>query len=106
MSLAGRVLEGARATASPARASLVYQVRSSMIAPCGVPDHSFYHIIYDCRLHSRVRVEVNPNMRWASKPPDFFLSTRHGGFMFCDFLQRSRAAFKPPNETRVLWDPG
>ena len=77
-----------------------------LACPCGFPDHSFYHIVYDCRLHSRVRVEVNPNMRWASKPPDFFLSTSHGGFMFCDFLQRSRAAFKPPNETCVLWDPG
>ena len=77
-----------------------------LACPCGFPDHSFYHILYDCRLHSRVRVEVNPNLRWASKPPDFFLSTTHGGFMLCEFLQQSRAAFKPPNETRVLWDPG
>ena len=77
-----------------------------LACPCGFPDHSFYHILYDCRLHSRVRVEVNPNLRWASESPDFYLSTVHGGFMFCDFLQRSHAAFKPPNETRVPWDPG
>ena len=79
---------------------------TDMACPCGWPDHSFYHLLYECHLHRTARHNANPALRWASEPPDFFLSTMPWGFIFCDFLQHSRAAFKPPNETAVRWDPG
>ena len=79
---------------------------AGLACPCGWPDHSFYHLLYECRLHRTARLNANPALRWVSESPDFFLSTMPGGFVFCDFLQCSRAAFKPSNEMAVQWDPG
>ena len=77
-----------------------------LACPCGWPDHSFYHLLYECRLHRVARRTANPLLRWTSEPPDYYLSTTHGGFVFCEFLQHSHAAFKPPTETVAVWDPG
>jgi hypothetical protein len=78
-------------------------------APVAGQIHFFCYLLYD-RLHrAAIRAAchtANPLLQWASEPPDFYLSTAPGGFVFCGFLQRTHAAFKPLNETVALWDPG
>ena len=68
--------------------------------PCGFPDNSFHHILYDCRR------EAAPLTQWDSVPPHHYFRNFPHTENFLDFLQRSRAAFKPPNEAAVPYDPG
>ena len=74
--------------------------------PCGFPDNSFHHILYDCPRYESSRREAAPLTQWDSVPPHHYFRNFPHTENFLDFLQRSRAAFKPPNEPAVPYDPG
>jgi hypothetical protein len=74
--------------------------------PCGFPDNSFYHILYDCPQHDHARQAAAPCTQWDSIPPHHYFRNFPHTENFLEFLQYSRAAFKPPNEPVVPFDPG
>ena len=74
--------------------------------PCGFPDNSFHHIMYDCPRYNQSRRAAAPLTQWDSIPPHHYFRKSPHTRNFLDFLQQSRAAFKPPNESVVPFDPG
>ena len=74
--------------------------------PCGFPDNSFHHILYDCPRYECSRRAVAPLTQWDSILPHHYFRKFPHTENLLDFLQCSRAAFKPSNELAVPYDPG
>ena len=74
--------------------------------PCGFPDNSFHHLLYDCPRHTEARRSAGGHREWADESPLYYFHDFQSSRQFLDFLQISRAAFLPPQRTGAPFEPG
>jgi hypothetical protein len=78
----------------------------SQRCPCGWFDRSDFHLIYECPRYASARRQTSQNLTWDNVPLDKFYGDVNYARLFLDFLQISRAAFKPESGSEVPFEPG
>ena len=73
---------------------------------CGWWDRSELHLVYDCPRFDADRLKTAHNLIWWRTPENEFYGDVCIARIFLDFLQMSRAAFKPETGTEPPLDPG
>ena len=73
---------------------------------CRFPDHSFHHILYNCPQHTEAQQSAGGHREWDEESPLYYFHDFQSSQQFLDFLQISRVAFLPPQQTGVPFELG
>ena len=74
--------------------------------PCGWWDRSAFHLVYDCPGFDADRLKTAHNLIWWRIHEDEFYGDVCMARILLDFLQMSRAVFRPETGMERPFDPG